>query len=990
MRPPVRNTTLVAAIAAALLGIGAARSQARPVLDVVPAGLGDAHTPATYIVRFIEPGLAHYAGGTQGIPATAIAPAQRRKLDAHSAPAQAYEAYLADRRAAHIASIAHALGHPIAVSHHYAITMNGIAASLMPDEAGRVARMPGIASVRASRKFALDTYRGPEFIGAASLWSGASAPGGVGTRGEGVVVGVVDTGANSAHPSFANDPACGLDAANPKLLSEVDCTSTDAAGLCNGDDPEAEPGNGHGVHTASTAAGNTLDASANPPPSIPPPHTFMSGVAPCAQVRTYKVCPITGCIDAAIIAGIENAIADRVDVVNYSIGPVCGNVPGDSPWSDGEEVFLDALGADIFVAAAAGNTRPGCDDPGGRVSNIGPWVTTVAASTHDENVSGVGMLNASGPGTPPAATRGIVLQAGSGLDVGQPVNDLPIRWYGANPIGCTINGGFPPGYFAGSAALIARGNCAYEEKIDNAQAAGAELALIYNNQDGIVFIDAGEATLPAYSMQRAEGDAFISFISASAPVPVTIDFTPASRLGDVLAAFSLRGPDGLSTITKPDLTAPGVEIYAALDAAENNYGYFSGTSMASPHAAGAGALLRALHRNWTPSEVKSALMLTASTNGVEENLTAHWTADDVGGGRIDLSRAALAGFVLDETYERYLAADPASGGDPKTLNVPSFRNVAGCDAPSPCTWTRMLRDALPGPSSWTVSVNAPPGVDVSVDPMTFAFDGTGESADTIFRGSFDAGDAQAIAVSATTDPELAGAQFAELVFHEANGAAPDAHMYVAVKGTAGGDGVGVVCRNGDCTFQIDALSTNFVAAGCASYCGIFWMNRFTPDPADYPITITSISTIFAASSGWNAPGDHINVYVYQDNNTTPLDGATFVASSLGYTISAPSDDFTTITLPTPIVVDGPGDVLIALTNPGPNLGTHPASADAGPFAGRSWVTSYDDNGLPPELGGIGLVPNPVAIPGFVGNWLIRAAGTNAGGQPIVLGMPTRE
>src|SRR6185312_47553 len=125
---------------------------------------------------------------------------------------------------------AQALGHPIDVSHHYAITMNGIAASLTPDEAGRVARMPGIASVRASRKFALD-------------------------------------------------------AANPKLLSEVDCTSTDAAGLCNGDDPEAEPGNGHGVHTASTAAGNTLDASANPPPSIPPPHTFMSGVASCAQVR---------------------------------------------------------------------------------------------------------------------------------------------------------------------------------------------------------------------------------------------------------------------------------------------------------------------------------------------------------------------------------------------------------------------------------------------------------------------------------------------------------------------------------------------------------------------------------------------------------------------------------------------------------------------------------------------------------------------------------
>ncbi len=990
MREPFRNTALVAAIAAALLGTGIARSEAPAALDVVPASVGDPQQPATFIVRFVEPGIAHYSGGTQGIAATAIASAQSRKLDTRSAAARAYEAYLADRRTAHIATIAQTLGHPLAVTHHYAITMNGIAATLTADEAKRVARLPGVASVRASRAFALDTYRGPEFIGADSVWSGASVPGGTGTRGSGVVVGVVDTGANATHPSFANDPECGFSAADPKLLSAVDCSSTDAAGVCNGDDPEAEPGNGHGVHTASTAAGNVVGADANPPPSIPPPHTYISGVAPCAHVRTYKVCPITGCTDAAIVAGVENAIADRVDVMNFSIGPVCGSAPGDSPWSDGDEVFLDALGADVFVAASAGNTRPGCNDPGGRVSNVGPWVATVAASTHDENVSGIGTLNATGPGTPPSGTRGIVLLPGSGLDVGQPMSDLPIRWYAANPIGCTINGGFPPGYFAGAAALIARGNCAYEEKIDNAQAAGAELALIYNNQDGFVFIDAGTSTLPAYSMQLAEGQAFVSFIGASAPTPVTIDFTPASRRGDVLAAFSLRGPDVLTTVTKPDLTAPGVNIYAALDAAENNYGYYSGTSMSSPHVAGAAALVRQIHPEWTPSEVKSALMLTASTDGVEENLTLQWTPDEVGGGRVDLTRAALAGFVLDETYERYLAADPASGGDPKTLNLPSFRDIDGCDAPSPCTWTRTLRDALPGPSSWTVSVSAPQGVDVSVDPMTFAFDGTGEGIDTIFRGSFDASGAQAIAVAATTDPELAGPQFADVVFHEANGAAPDAHMYVAFKGTTGGDGVGVVCREGSCTFQIDALASSFVAAGCASYCGMFWINRFTPDPSDYPITITSISTIFGATAGWNAPGDHINFYIYQDNNTTPLDGANFVASYLGYAITTPSDDFTTITLPTPIVVSGPGDVLIALTNPGPNIGTRPATADTGPFAGRSWVTGFDDNGLPPELGGIGLVPNPVAIPGFVGNWLIRAAGTNAIGQPIVLGMPTEK
>ena len=433
--------------------------------------------------------------------------------------------------------------------------MNGVAVSLTPDEASRVTRLPGVASVRASRVFALETYRGPEFIGADSVWNGSAVPGGIGNRGQGVVVGDIDTGINSVHPSFADDATCGFGSTNHKLLSAADCSTTDTNGLCNGPDPEADPGNGHGVHTASTAVGNTLDGSASPPPTIPPPHTFMSGVAPCAHLRTYKVCTLdAGCTDAALTAGIENAIADRVDVANFSIGPNCGSLPGDSPWSDGDEIWLDALGADVFVAAAAGNTRPGCNDPGGRVSNISPWVATIAASTHDENVSGDGSMSATGPGVPPANTIGTLLLPGSGLDTGQPMSGTPIRYYADNPIGCTVNGGFPPSYFAGGVALIERGNCTYEEKIDNAQEAGAVLAVIYNNQDGYISMGVGGATLPAYSILQADGLAYVGFIDASAPTPVTVDFVPATRQGDVLASFSLRGPDVLTTITKPDLT----------------------------------------------------------------------------------------------------------------------------------------------------------------------------------------------------------------------------------------------------------------------------------------------------------------------------------------------------------------------------------------------------------------------------------------------------
>jgi hypothetical protein len=103
----------------------------------------------------------------------------------------------------------------------------------------------------------------------------------------------------------------------------------------------------------------------------------------------------------------------------------------------------------------------------------------------------------------------------------------------------------------------------------------------------------------------------------------------------------------------------------------------------------------------------------------------------------------------------------------------------------------------------------------------------------------------------------------------------------------------------------------------------------------------------------------------------------------------PINQFTEIALPTPIVVAGPGDVLIALTNPAPNAGSRPASSDIGPFAHRSWIAQFSDTGTPPNLAQIALMPNPVAIPGFDGNWLIRASGENGAGQPIVLGMPSR-
>ena len=119
--------------------------------------------------------------------------------------------------------------------------------------------------------------------------------------------------------------------------------------------------------------------------------------------------------------------------------------------------------------------------------------------------------------------------------------------------------------------------------------------------------------------------------------------------------------------------------------------------MSSPHAAGAAALIRAVHPTWTAPEVKSALMMTAFQGGTKENGSTPWDADDVGNGRVDLTRAARAGLVMHETFANFLAANPATGGDPKTLNLPSVRNM-NC-TPS-CTWTRTVRNTRNVPSNW--------------------------------------------------------------------------------------------------------------------------------------------------------------------------------------------------------------------------------------------------------------------------------------------------
>lgn len=768
MQKSFRSVALSAAIGLVLVGTTLYTTNGAHA--VVPNPARDAAFTAradnVYIITFSEVGLLEYQGEIQGLARTAPDSATGQRLNRHSAAARDYEAYLESSREAHRASIESVLSRPLDITHSYGITFNGIATDLTAAEAAKIAGLPGVKSVEPAGVYYLDTYRGPSFMGADKVWDGSSTPTGIGDRGRGVTVGIIDSGANSGHPSFANDPSCGFSAAEPKLIA-VDCSSS-SGGICTGSNPQAASGNGHGVHTAGTVAGNTIDNSASPAPAVPD-NVTVSGVAPCATVYSYLVCGGSTCNGAWVAAGIQNAVADNVDVINFSISG------GTSPWSssDNDRRFLDAVGNGTFVVASAGNTSPTVTNPVGQVNHRGPWVMSVAASSQDV-IIGPG-ISLSGPGTPPADTQAVALRPGSTTNAASTPTwtDKPVKTYAANIEACTAAGVIPAGTFTGAVAVVRRGTCPFTEKITNAYNAGADMVIIGNNQFGSLSMDTtGAASVPAYSMSQSGGDAIIAFVNAN-PTQSTGDVEPivaGTRMGDVLADFSFRGPTpgSLADLTKPDITGPGVDIYAATDPGSGQYELMSGTSMSGPHVAGAGALMKGVHPGWSPMEIRSALMMTAKRDGVRENGTSPWNIDDVGSGRVNVAKAAMAGLTMDETKANFLAANPSGGTlNIKQLNLPALRNMA-CN--SSCTWTRTVKNRLATAGTWTVGSTTDPRFLVSASPSSFTL-APGAVQTITFTAS------PTVNITTTT-----GIAFGYVTLTEASGLSPQQHLTAAIRG----------------------------------------------------------------------------------------------------------------------------------------------------------------------------------------------------------------
>ncbi len=300
----------------------------------------------------------------------------------------------------------------------------------------------------------------------------------------------------------------------------------------------------------------------------------------------------------------------------------------------------------------------------------------------------------------------------------------------------------------GKLALIQRGPpapgvaCSFVEKINNASAAGAIGVVMYDRTTGVPLNMAVDGTtIPSLFIRQAAGYALRDFLNTTPSALMTI-VAPSIRVispdvADVLNSSSLTGPNiiGSTTVgtntyigtdtTKPDITGPGTNIYAALSDNFGEFGFLTGTSMSAPHLAGAAALIRSVNPTWTPTEVKSALMLTAQTVGRKPDEVSAWNSDDVGNGRVELRRAALAGFVMNETFANFVAADPAvtlNQNGVRQLNSPGMRNTQMVGS---YVFTRTVRNTRTKPTNWTaVTTGAPAGTTVTVSPASFSFNGS--------------------------------------------------------------------------------------------------------------------------------------------------------------------------------------------------------------------------------------------------------------------------
>ena len=740
-RTSVRAAAVVT-LAALFTGTATASFGATPeeVKTPIPIDL----SAGRYIVLLDEAPAATYDGGEAGLAPTK--PDEGEKLDPSSSDVQRYSTFLEGRQQ----DVAADAG--VTPDDSLTITLNAFTANLTAAQAAKLAGAKGVHAVVPDEILHPDAVPSTEFLGLegdSGVWA---AVGGVDAAGAGTVVGVIDTGIAPENPSFAGDPlgtspgsepylagnavtfakadgnvfrservsgeAWGDDAYSTKLVGAKYFSAGAAAAGYSFDDDYLSPrdGDGHGSHTAGTAAGNNaVDANVEDVP-----FGAISGVAPAAKVAAYKACyvgpdPLVTsddiCALSDLMAAINAAAADGVDVINYSIGGGSAT----STFATEDVAFFNAAAAGIFVAVSAGNSGPDA----ATADHASPWYTTVAASTIPTYEGTVEL-----PDGFQAAGASVSVPFGESVS-GSVVYAGDVAAAGAAPAEaalCFLET-LDPAAVEGKIVVCDRGTNARVEKSQEVEAAGGIGMILVNVTAGS--LDNDFHSVPSVHISHLHRDALLDYVRNEADPTATLrseNTTGVETPTPVVAGFSSRGPmlaDG-SDILKPDISAPGVAILAATHNAadeEPTFGFKSGTSMSSPHIAGLAALYLGERPNATPAEVKSAMMTTAY-NTVNEDGSESVDPFAQGAGHVDPTRFFDAGLVYDNGPTEWLqflqgknlydsGSEPIDGSD---LNLAS---IAIGSLSGPQTVTRTVRATTAG--TYTASA-AVPGVDVVVDP----------------------------------------------------------------------------------------------------------------------------------------------------------------------------------------------------------------------------------------------------------------------------------
>lgn len=650
---------------------------------------------------------------------------KKAKLNMQAAPVKARKQSIEQKQASFTSDLSTLLGRSAKIHHRYQTAFNGISVDLTEQEAEKLLELPQVLKVIRQVEYKLNTDVSPEQLGAETVWQGVNGTT-MPAKGEGVIMGIVDSGVNIDHPSFAAQGDDGFVHTNPIGKYIGDCVED--ATLCNDkligvfhyDSVTANYGgvrpengidyNGHGSHVASTAAGNILRdlpyysvGSGEVSDGIPVEGTNipqMAGIAPHANIVSFQVClPAGGCAPDAMLQAVEDAIENGIDVINMSIGP---NGEGPHPWSDALDMaFLAAHEAGTFVALSAGNSGSGSST----VGHMAPWTTIVANASHGryfEKTLSVASDSVAplddivGRGNISGSLSGDIVYAG---DVDPTKNQCDFYSFQSFP------------ELEGKVVMCDRGSFTLMDMAQNVASHGATGIIIRNTDGSSTQLHSLPFPIPGLMIDQASGNALKAWLD-NEETPTVILSAGEKRVdlnaANVINASSSRGPNSrYPELMVPHIAAPGTDVYAAYadeqpfhaSPAPSDYTFLTGTSMASPHIAGVAALITQVHPEWTPSEIQSAMMLTAnSAMKKEDGITA---ADiwDMGSGMVRADLAVESGLIMNVTKNEFLAADPAIDGDTTTLNMPLLVN-ANCEGS--CSWTRTFtatKDA-----DWTLSL----------------------------------------------------------------------------------------------------------------------------------------------------------------------------------------------------------------------------------------------------------------------------------------------